>query len=137
MANSTSYLDSKKRRIYKGDNRGYYTNTNDGERNYAPKAMYRKSKKCDAKKNCPKKLDKNMRKNVPVKIRPAPFNLRALGTPINKMIPKKPVINLTKVSKSINKRMTPKKPIVNLTRVGSIIDSILPKRPMVNMTKKR
>ena len=136
MANATSYLDSKKRRIYKGENRGYYTNTGDGERNYAPKAMYRKSKKCDAKNKCPKKLDKDMRKNVPAKIRPAIFNLRTLGTPINKMTPKKPLVNLTKTNK-ILKKLEPKKPVVNLTGVGSIINSILPKRPMVNMSKKR
>ena len=116
MANSTSYLDSKKRRIYKGENRGYYTNTGDGERNYAPKAMYRKSKKCDCKKNYPKKLDKDMRKNVPVKIRPALINISGFEKALKKLEPKKPLLNLTKTNK-VFKKLEPKNPLLNLTRL--------------------
>jgi len=109
MAKPTKYLDSKKHRIYKGEKRGYFTKTTDGDRNSAPKASYRKP----LNGSSTKKLTEQTRKSVPVKIRPSVSRID-VNSKGKKLRTDKPVINLTPISRMFNK-IIPNKPLINLS----------------------
>ena len=113
MSESTKFLDSKRHRIFKGKEGGYFTMNAAGQRNNEPKATFRKT---IAGSSIPVRLNAGTRKNVPIKIRPAKSRIdeNSKGNPIRS---NKAIINLTVLNKLIRPitNKIPSGPILNLS----------------------
>lgn len=113
MSESTKYLDSKRHRIFKGKEGGYFSMNASGQRNNEPKATFRKTV---AGSTIPVRLNSTTRKSVPIKIRPAKSRIdeNSKGSPIRS---NKAVINLTVLNKLIRpiSNRIPSGPLLNLS----------------------